>query len=121
MKKEFYIDIFFTTVVVHVVEDVNTEIQLLTGCGPGDADAYAWESKAKNVFICNAMFKYDADNPTVVHESVHVANIIMNRLCMKADFSNDEVQAYLTAYVYEKISNIIVKANEQKARSVNTD
>jgi len=118
MKKEFYIDIFCTSVFIHIVEDVQKGILSETGYDPGaDASAYAWESSGKHGIVCNAMFRVVPSDGDVVHESVHVANMIMRRIGIKADLDNDEAQAYLIEHVYKKTSEIISKFNEQKVRN----
>lgn len=38
----------------------------------------------------------------LVHECVHVANMILQVIGANADFTNDETQAYLTAWIFSK-------------------
>lgn len=45
----------------------------------------------------------------IVHESVHIVNYIFEDTHIKPDVKNDELQAYLTAWVFDEINNFINK------------
>ena len=47
------------------------------------------------------------NNKTLVHESVHLANFIIDRCLIYSTSQHDEVQAYLTAYIYEKLKELV--------------
>ena len=44
---------------------------------------------------------------TLVHESVHLANFIIDRCLLYSTPQHDEIQAYLTAYIYDKLKNMV--------------
>jgi hypothetical protein len=47
--------------------------------------------------------------PTVVHEAVHIVNMIFQEKGIAPDLENDEVQAYLTEFIADKISKMLWK------------
>lgn len=47
------------------------------------------------------------NNKTLVHESVHLANFIIDRCLIYSTPQHDEIQAYLTAYIYEKLKELV--------------
>ena len=52
--------------------------------------------------ICFYYLK-SVNDKTLVHESVHLANFIIDRCLIYSIPQNDEIQAYLTAYIYENL------------------
>ena len=46
-------------------------------------------------------------NKTLVHESVHLANFIIDRCLIYSTPQYDEIQAYLITYIYEKLKGLI--------------
>lgn len=50
---------------------------------------------------------------SIIHESEHVKNLIWEYIGYKPQADNDEVDAYLLTYIYEKIVNIFYKHNGQ--------
>ena len=47
------------------------------------------------------------NNKTLVHESVHLANFIIDRCLIYSTPQHDEIQAYLTGYIYEKLKELL--------------
>lgn len=56
--------------------------------------------------ICFYYSKY-INNKTLVYESVHLANFIIDRCLIYSTPQHDEIQAYLTAYIYDKLKNTV--------------
>lgn len=56
------------------------------------------------------------DSKVIVHESVHVKNIIFRHLGYKQKDNNDEAEAYFTEWIFSEIENfynkVILKENE---------
>ncbi|MDR1417024.1 MAG: hypothetical protein LBJ57_06360 [Prevotellaceae bacterium] len=46
---------------------------------------------------------------TVVHEAVHIVSMIFQMKGVAPDLDNDEVQAYLTAFVFNEVSKLLWK------------
>jgi len=46
-------------------------------------------------------------NKTIAHEVVHITNMIFNKKGIIPDLDNDEFQAYLSAFIFEQIKNVI--------------
>lgn len=46
-------------------------------------------------------------NKTLVHESVHLANFIIDRCLIHSTPQHDEIQAYLVTDIYEKLKGLI--------------
>lgn len=45
----------------------------------------------------------------IAHEAVHAASFILDHLHIKADFNNDELQAYIVQFIVEKVENALEK------------
>lgn len=43
----------------------------------------------------------------LIHESVHLANFIIDRCLLYSTPQHDEIQAYLTTYIHDKLKTII--------------
>lgn len=50
---------------------------------------------------------YNKDLDCIAHESVHIVNHIFDYHFMQLDLKNDEPQAYLTGWVFDKIHSFI--------------
>lgn len=50
----------------------------------------------------------------MIHEIVHIKNIIFQSMGHIIDYDNDEVEAYLSQYLYKKIFNIFDKHIKKK-------
>jgi hypothetical protein len=46
---------------------------------------------------------------TIVHEAEHIKNLIWEYIGYKPQIDNDEVDAYLLTYIYEKIADVFYK------------
>lgn len=51
---------------------------------------------------------------TIVHEAEHVKNFIWSFICHTPSVENDEVDAYLMRYLYDKIVDVFYKHNKNK-------
>lgn len=54
-------------------------------------------------------------NSTIVHEAEHVKNLIWEYIGYKPQADNDEVDAYLLTYIYEKIMEVYNKHKDKTA------
>lgn len=50
---------------------------------------------------------------TIVHEAEHVKNLIWEYIGYRPQADNDEVDAYLLTYIYNKITDVFYKHNGQ--------
>lgn len=50
---------------------------------------------------------------TIVHEAEHVKNLIWEYIGYRPQIDNDEVDAYLLTYIYNKITDVFYKHNGQ--------
>lgn len=120
-KKSFYIDLFGVSVTVIISDDVSKDYRDMFGfddsCG-----ACTWERLEKNgsksFFV---MIELNPDPSTIVHESVHLCNSIMKHIGIPYDYKNDETQAYLTGYLFEKISETLAKEIKRISKNENRD
>lgn len=46
---------------------------------------------------------YDGKLSTLAHELVHLTGYILKNAGVQADYTNDETQAYLTQYLFERL------------------
>jgi hypothetical protein len=46
---------------------------------------------------------------SIVHECTHAANLVLGRIGHKFSYDNDEVQAYLLGYIFDKVWAEFVK------------
>lgn len=54
---------------------------------------------------CNVLIKYGS-YATIVHESIHIKNLIWSYIGYTPQRDNDEVDAYLVTYIYNKILKV---------------
>ena len=55
-------------------------------------------------------FFVNAEHPScIIHEIIHIKNIIFDIICHNSNRYNDEPEAYLVQYLYEKIIEIYYK------------
>lgn len=57
-------------------------------------------NKTDIVFV----FEPGAPLDVIVHESVHIVNMIFNICGVQLDLENDETQAYLTQYIFKELT-----------------
>jgi hypothetical protein len=55
------------------------------------------------------VLSYDAKPGDVSHECLHATNYVLNHIGHKISTDNDEVQAYLLGYIFEKVWAEFVK------------
>lgn len=105
-QKNIPVPIFFCDVKV-IVADKITDTQRYF---PKDKvedwyGAFVYRSSPRNYI---AVFQKGQTDPSlIVHECVHIVNFIMKDCGIKSDLNNDETQAYLTAWIFEKISTFV--------------
>lgn len=66
-------------------------------------DAEGFTVKGEDTGIAFVCLQGDADVNTVVHEAVHVVNYIIGYYDLAFDTDEDELQAYLTGFVVDRI------------------
>ena len=49
------------------------------------------------------------EETSIIHESEHIKNAIWEYIGYKPQLGNDEVDAYLLAYIYKKIKEVFIK------------
>lgn len=59
------------------------------------------------------LFLYNRDLIAIVHECVHIVNMIFQARRIKHDYNNDEPVAYYTAYWFDQIWDTVTKFDEQ--------
>lgn len=55
------------------------------------------------------VFHKNTSNAILVHEAVHIVNMIFHDICHKPDENNDEPQAYLTEWVFEQAEQFLMR------------
>ena len=93
MKKKFKIPIYNTNV---IVSDENDKSDIY--------DAYV------DLVDNEIWLRYSKDkinDGIIVHESVHIVNFLYYRIGAKLDIYEDEHQAYLTQFIFNKLKQII--------------
>lgn len=73
-----------------------------------DYSALTFEDDVKHRHIIVA-FSDAKDLSVVAHEIVHIKNYIFLRIGANLDLNNDEFEAYLTMYLFDKIYNFLSK------------
>ena len=66
-------------------------------------DAVVFEDKRDNIILAIKNKKQHI----IVHEIVHIVNIIFKKCLIRLDLENDEPQAYLTGYIFKEINKIL--------------
>jgi len=54
------------------------------------------------------------DEYVILHEVVHIKNLIFKRLGIKPDVNNDEHEAYFVEYLYQKVKEFYVEVMEKE-------
>ena len=58
-----------------------------------------------------------SDRPdTIAHESEHIKNVIWRYIGYESQEDNDEVDAYLVGYIYNRIASVLFLDNSSKGR-----
>lgn len=105
IEKEIKIPIFPGKLIVINTEDfalVNSKYK--TKIPEGKYDAVTFLDEDDNYVV--AFDSVNVSNGIIVHESVHVVNHILDSLDTSPSTKEDELQAYLTQWVFEQITNI---------------
>jgi hypothetical protein len=57
----------------------------------------------------HSVFDNNVENTsiTIVHETVHLVNMIFQHTGIRPDLNNDELQAYLTGFIFDKINKYV--------------
>lgn len=81
----------------------------LHGCG---AISIPLEHNKTGVSRYMILFKDSPGNNTIAHEALHTTNFILGDRGVKADYDNDEAQAYLLGYIVGEICKFLDKHNK---------
>lgn len=69
-----------------------------------------WDEDKDGVLWWSIVIEDDATTATVVHECVHMADFIMDKLGIPTGVKNTEVRAYLTADIFRGVMQILGRA-----------
>lgn len=82
------------------------EFNKLTG-DDDNIDPNSYSGFAQRYIDEGVMYLYvylgDGELLTIVHESVHLCNMVLDNVGVKLDPHNDEAQAYLTEWIFKKL------------------
>lgn len=104
-EKEIDIPIFPGKLIVISTEDFAlVNLKYKTKIPDSKYDAVTFLDENDNYIV--AFDSANVSNGVIVHESVHVVNHILDSLDTSPSTKEDELQAYLTQWVFEQISNV---------------
>jgi hypothetical protein len=85
------------------------EIEKKYNCGPIDGySAFVFENPSSKYFQLVVVMQ--CNKPSIIaHESVHLANRMFNHVGQDLDIDNDEAQAYLVEWFFDKIYKFLNK------------
>ena len=63
--------------------------------------AMVFEGYRKRICLC--LIKKELPEEVIIHESVHLANRLLDRIGIETTCFNDEIQAYLVPFIAKKI------------------
>lgn len=63
------------------------------------------------------MYTDSACENNVVHEAIHIKNIIFDTIGHKCDYDNDEPETYLVEYLYDKLIKVFKLHNKNNAKT----
>ncbi len=110
-KKTIYIPIYqyrLTMIYNKNIENVAKKYKLKLYY---DYSAFTFEDDLKHRHIIVAFREKDLS--VVAHEIVHIKNYILLGIGANLDLNNDEFEAYLTMYLFDKIYNFLNKINAE--------
>jgi len=85
------------------------------GTEPNEFDAFVTQRTDKEgyttYYVC---FNEGLKSHVIAHEVVHLVNAIFRDRYVKLDLNNDEPQAYLTGYLFEKILKYYYRNKDDK-------
>lgn len=103
--KKFNIPIFYGTLIIIKTKDLSScarEFNL--NMGEDDVyDAVTFKKVNKKGIINYYVIFNNTDPAIICHESLHVSHLILNSCGIILDSKNDEIQAYLTGWIFNKI------------------
>lgn len=109
-KKRLVIPIFEVKLMV-VIFDNFDEVEYLAG----DVASKGFINCSDN--LGSILVAVRSDQPgTIAHEAEHIKNIIWRYIGYKSQEDNDEVDAYLVGYIYNRIADVFFKHNSSKGR-----
>lgn len=83
----------------------NITVSVFQGQNKPNYDAYVYVDKG----TIKSVFRKNCSDDVVVHECVHISNFVHRLIGANTSVKNDEVQAYLTQYIYKKVKKILCK------------
>lgn len=105
IKKEIKIPIFPGKLIIIKTDNFDlVNIEYNTKIPEDGYDAVTFLDKNNNYVV--AFDSENVSNGIIVHESVHIVNHILDALDTSSSTKEDEIQAYLTQWVFEQISNV---------------
>lgn len=105
IEKEIKIPIFPGKLIIINTEDFAlVNLKYKTEIPDGKYDAVTFLDENDDYVV--AFDKANVSNGVIVHECVHVVNHILDSLDTSPSTKEDELQAYLTQWVFEQISSI---------------
>lgn len=110
-QKRINIPIYYGSLLIidNTTKEYTKEIETKYNCETTDGySAFVFENnKVKHFQLIVVITTLD---PSVIaHESVHLTNKIFNNVGQELDSYNDEAQAYLTGWLFDKIYKFINK------------
>lgn len=86
------------------IKTIDPEFRTMEGLSPSQInETVAITIKAEESGRCILCFGKEPDINTIVHESVHVVNYIIGYYDLAFDTEEDEIQAYLTGFVVDRV------------------
>lgn len=76
-------------------------------------DAFVFESNPEDKHNYVMVLRKGLKSHVIVHEVVHLVNLIFKDIQHETGAGNDEPQAYLTQWLYKKIKKEYKKANKK--------
>lgn len=72
-------------------------------------DAVVFKDSKKHINQYVVVFRKNPDYTVIAHETVHLVNAIFKDHGIELDLDNDEPQAYLTGWIFNKIDKFLNK------------
>lgn len=107
-KKTIKIPIYFGFLTIVQTDDIISEVRKHGENIDCLYEAVTFKKKRKDGLNHYVVVFLDEANPSVIpHECVHVKNHLFLDLMMVVDSKNDEAEAYLMAWIFEKIYSFV--------------
>jgi hypothetical protein len=108
------IDILNALVCVHTTDSIS---DFLLGYGKNASELIVactfFEENDPDEKI-QVVFEKKADDCTIVHEAVHIVNMLFQKKGIYYDLDNDEIQAYMVEYIFNEIKKILENDKKQQ-------